>query len=325
MEHPIACLVTNLAWEPHHKEKLERALPEAKILYVAPGDTKALNAALPEAEVAVIMGKPDVRAAQKLKWLHWDAAGLDAIAKPEFMNCGFAITGSAGRSAPALAEHVFFFMLNQAYHIRTVLGAQEAHRWGYPGQQHMKALFSQTIGIVGMGNTGRAVAQRAKAFEMRVVAYDRTDIQNPNVDVMLSEENGDNVDDLVRQSDFIVMCCALTNQTYHMLGEKQFEMMKPGTVVINIGRGQTIDEGAMLRALREGRIAGAGLDTFEKEPLGADSPVWDTPNLLATPHFTPACPDKLGRSLNIVLENIERYHSGRELINRLRPEDLFTK
>lgn len=321
----IDCLVTNLNWETHHRQKLEQALPEARIVYVEPGDAQALNAALPEATVAVIMGKPDVRAAKYLKWLHWDAAGLDAIAKPEFIHSGFVITGSAGRSAPALAEHVFYFMLCHAYHVRTVLAAQDAHQWGYPGQPEMKALFSQTIGIVGMGNTGRALAQRAKAFEMEVVAYDRSDVQNPNVDVMLSAERGDSLDELVRRSDFIVMCCALTDQTYHMLGEKQFAMMKPGAVVVNIGRGKTIDEAAMLRALREGRIAGAGLDTFEEEPMLPDNPVWDTPNLLATPHFTPACPDKLGRSLDIVLQNVERFHRGEELMNRLRPEDLFTK
>lgn len=321
----IDCMVTNLAWEAHHKKRLETALPETRILYVAPGDSAALNAALPEATAAVIMGKPDVRAAKRLKWLHWDAAGLDSIAKPEFIDSGFTITGSAGRSAPALAEHVFYFMLCHAYRVRTVLAAQEAHRWGYPGQEDMKALFSQTIGIVGMGHTGRALAKRAKAFEMRVIAYDRSGMQNADVDVMLSDDQGDSLDELVRSSDFIVMCCALNDQTYHMLGERQFAMMKPGAVVINIGRGKTIDETALLWALRKGRIAGAGLDTFEEEPLRPDSPVWDAPNLLATPHFTPAGPDKLGRSLEIILQNIDRFHRGEELINRLRPEDLFTK
>ena len=125
--------------------------------------------------------------------------------------------------------------------------------------------------------------------------------------------------------DFLVMCCSLTDKTYHMLGEKQLKAMKPSTVVINLGRGKTIDEAALLQALRDGTIAGAGLDTFETEPLPADSPVWDTPNLYVTPHLTPGVPDKLGRSLRIILENIAHFHKGEPLINRLKPEDAFTR
>lgn len=320
----IGKLVTNLPWEPHHMARLEAAAPEAEIVYVNLRDPAALQAAMPEADVAVILGRPDISAAKKLKWMHWDAAGLDAIAQKDYIEAGFPITGSAGRSEPALAEHVIFFMLNHMYHIRTVLAAQDAHQWGYPGQNEMKALFSQTVGIVGIGHTGRALAKRCKAMEMRVLGYDRYATPCEHLDVLYSEESGNNLNEMIPQCDFIVMCCALTDKTYHMLGKEQFDLMKPTAIVCNIGRGKTIDEAVMLDALREGRIAGAGLDTFETEPLPADSPVWDTPNVIATPHFTPACPDKLGRSLDIVIENIKRFHDGEPLLNQLKPEDVFT-
>ena len=128
----IECIVTNLPWQSHHKERLEKAANGAKIIYVDPHDKIGLNTALSEATVALIQGRPNLTDAPNLKWLHLDAAGLESVAKPSFIESGVIITGSAGRSAPALSEHIFFFMLNHAYQVRTVLEAQAAHVWGYP-------------------------------------------------------------------------------------------------------------------------------------------------------------------------------------------------
>src|SRR5512138_1803519 len=150
-------IVTNLPWESHHKERLALAAKGAKVVYIEPADKAGLKAALADATIALIMGRPNLGDAPKLKWMHLDAAGLDGIAKPDMINSGVIITGSAGRSAPALSEHIFFFMLSHAYQVRSVLKAQAAHQWGYPGQEKMKALFTQTLGIIGMGNTGRAL------------------------------------------------------------------------------------------------------------------------------------------------------------------------
>jgi phosphoglycerate dehydrogenase-like enzyme len=321
----IDCIVTNLPWESHHKERLELAAQGAKVLYFDPGDKNGLKAALVEATVALIQGRPNLAEAKNLKWLHLDAAGLDGIAKPDVIESGVIITGSAGRSAPALSEHIFFFMLSHAYQVRTILAAQASHTWGYPGQDSFKALYAQTIGIIGMGNTGRTLAPMAKAFGMRVIAYSRKAHDCPGVDVMLSAENGDRIDQLYRESDYIAMCAALTDKTYHMIGEREIGLMKPTAMICNVGRGKTIDEVALLKALQEGRLAGAGLDTFDVEPLPKDSPVWDAPNLIATPHFTPPCPDKLGRSLDIMIENLGLFLADQPLKNVLTPEDLYTK
>lgn len=321
----IEKLVTNLPFEVQHKTLLEQATPEANVIYVDPKDTETLDAEIKDATVAVIIGRPDVSAAKKLQWIHWDMSGLDAIAQDDYIHTGFAITGSAGRNAPALAEHALYFMLNHAYRQRAVLAAQDARQWGYSGQWETKALFLQTIGIVGVGHTGRALARRAKALEMTVLAYNRSAVENEHIDRMYVANRGEKIDDMLPECDYLVMCCALTDQTYHILGRKQLALMKPSAVVVNVGRGKTIDETALLEALRSGKLAGAGLDTFETEPLPADSPVWDVPNLMVTPHFTPSCPDKLGRSLEIVLENIRRFYNGEPLINQLKPEDRFTK
>ena len=111
----------------------------------------------------------------------------------------------------------------------------------------MKALFDQTIGIIGMGNTGRTLAPMAKAFGMHVIAYSRKSYEGPGVDVMLSAENGDSIEQLYRESDYIAMCAALTDKTYHMIGDHEISMMKPTAVICNVGRGETIDEVALVK------------------------------------------------------------------------------
>src|SRR5512138_1592893 len=178
-------IVTNLPWESHHRQRLELAAKGAEVVYIHPADKAGLKAALADATIALIMGRPNLADAPKLKWMHLDAAGLDGIAKPDLIHSGVIITGSAGRSAPALSEHIFFFMLSHAYQVRSVLKAQAEHAWGYPGQEAQKALYEQTLGIVGMGNTGRTLAPMAKAFGMRVMAYSRKTYRGPCVDVVL--------------------------------------------------------------------------------------------------------------------------------------------
>ena len=322
----IKKIVTNLPWQDYHKELLEKAAPEAKVVYVPLKDAAMLQQEMVDATVAIILGRPDVSSAKELAWMHWDAAGLDGIAQKDYIEAGFAITGSAGRNAEALAEHVIYFMFLHAYHTRDALAAQAAHQWGgYANPNDLHALYAQTIGIVGLGNTGRALAKRAKALEMNVLAYDRYDTPCNDVDILYSEAQGNTVDDMIPKCDFIVMCCSLTDKTYHLLSTKQFAEMKANTVVVNIGRGKTIDTEALLDALKSGKIAGASLDTFEQEPLPADSPVWDAPNLYATPHLTPGVPDKLMRSLRIIIENINHFHKDEPLMNQLKPEDAFTK
>jgi phosphoglycerate dehydrogenase-like enzyme len=215
-------------------------------------------------------------------------------------------------------------MLSFSYRSRAIFDAQAGRKWGYDGQEETSALFSKTIGILGLGNTGIALAKRAKALEMKVLAYKRTDMEKPDcVDYLYTEGEGEIIDQIIAISDFIAVCTPLNNKTYHMIGELEFSMMKPSAVVLNVGRGACIDEKALIHALKSGRIAGAGLDTFEEEPLPEDSELWGLDNVIVTPHFTPPCPDKIGRSLDIVAENITRYQKGEPLRNILTRDDIF--
>jgi phosphoglycerate dehydrogenase-like enzyme len=144
------------------------------------------------------------------------------------------------------------------------------------------------------------------------------------VDKVYSQAAGDSIDPLLEQSDFVVLALPLSDRTHHMIGDGELRRMKRTAHIVNMARGAVIDEAALLEALREGRIAGAGLDTFGVEPLPADSPLWDAPNTLVTPHFTPQVPDRTGRSLYIICENLRRYRAGEPLLNQLTSDDVYT-
>lgn len=321
-------VITTLRYEGEHWQRLASALGNAEILRFDSPDAPGFEAALKRAHVAILAKDPDERfyRASKLRWIHVDHAGLDKAAKPEAFREGLAVTGSAGRSAPVLAEHALFFALSLAYSARAFHQAQSEHRWGIPGQEHLRGLFGRTMGIVGFGNTGRELAVRAKALGMRVLAYRRRSGEEPSsVDRMYSADAGDTLDELLAESDFVVLALGLSEATYRLIGARELDLIGPQGYLINMARGPIVDEAELVRALGEGRIAGAGLDTFEIEPLPQVSPLWDMRNVIITPHVTPAVPDRTARSLEIILENIRRFRADEPLLNRLTAEDIYTR
>lgn len=320
-------IVTTLRYEGDHWRRVAEALAGAEILRFDSPDAPGFAEALAEADVAIVAKDPDDRilGAENLRWIHVDHAGLNKAAKPAAFRPGLTVTGSAGRSAPVLAEHAMFFALALAYRYPAFLDAQRAHRWGVPGQDDLRGLYGRTMGILGLGNTGQELAVRAKAFGMRVLGYRRraTD-PPPGVDKMVTAEEPGGLDALLEQSDFVALVLGLSDKTHHLLGERELGLIGPNGYLINMARGPVVDEAALIRALHSGRIAGAGLDTFEVEPLPADSPLWDAPNTLITPHATPQVPDRTGRSADIICENIRRYRAGEPLLNVLTKDDIYT-
>jgi phosphoglycerate dehydrogenase-like enzyme len=322
-----AWVMTTVDYQGAHWERLRQAVAPGQISRVDRQDDTAVRAALREAEVAIIAGDLDARYldAPGLAWVHCDHAGLDRFARSEIFAKGLVVTTSAGRSSPALAEHAIFFMLALSYRFALLYEAQQAHRWGIPGQEDLRGLYGKTIGIVGMGHTGQELARRARSLGMRVLGFRRSIAPVPEgVHRVYAQAAGESIDALLEQSDFVVLALPLSDRTHRLLGARELRRMKPSAFLINIARGAIVDEGALLEALREGRIAGAGLDTFRTEPLPADDPLWDAPNTLITPHFTPQVPDRTGRSLDIICENLRRYRSGEPLLNQLTPEDVYT-
>jgi phosphoglycerate dehydrogenase-like enzyme len=279
-------------------------------------------------DVAFIDGDLDARFidAPALKWIHCDHSGLARSARPEIFEKGLIVTGSAGRSAAALAQHGFYFALALTYDARQLIEKQAHHAWrAIPGYENKLSLVGKTLGIVGYGQTGREMAKLGKAFQMKVMAINRSVVDDrEHVDVMLCSERGDTVDPLLEQADVLMLATQLTDVTYRMIGAPQFARMKRTAFIINMARGEVVDEEALIEALRSDQIAGAGLDVFTTEPLPAESPLWDLPNVLLTPHMTPGLPDKRQRSIDMITENIARYRAGRPMLNRLTKKDVFT-
>jgi phosphoglycerate dehydrogenase-like enzyme len=320
-----------LATVPFPADKIEDlrvAVAPATFVHCDPKDTATIERALETADVAIIAGDLDDRhvAAPNLKWVHCDHSGLTRSARPDVFAKGMIVTGSAGRSAAALAQHGFYFALALTFDTRRLLHNQANHVWrGIPGFGDKQGLPGKTLGIVGFGHTGQAMAALGKAFGMKVMVYTRSRPENAeNVDVLLCADAGDGKDRLVEEADVIMLATQLTDATYHMFSTAEFARMKPTAFIINMARGPVIDEDALLVALNEGQIGGAGLDVFKTEPLPADSPLWDQPNVLITPHETPRLPDKTQRSVDMIIGNIERYKAGRPMINVISERDVFT-
>jgi phosphoglycerate dehydrogenase-like enzyme len=319
-------VITTLPYAGEHWRRLEAALAGAKILRFDSPEAAGFDQALERADVAILAKDPDGRffSAPRLRWIHVDHAGLNRAARPEAFRPGLVVTGSAGRSAPVLAEHALFFALALAYRYPAFLDAQRAHQWGVADQDALRGLFGRTMGIVGLGHTGKELAIRAKAFGMQVLGYRRRATRPPlGVDELYSADAGEGLDALLRRSDFVVLALGLSDATHQLVGERELNLIGPSGYLINMARGPIVDEAALARALYDRRIAGAGLDTFAVEPLPQDSPLWDAPNTLITPHVTPAVPDRTARSLDIISENVRRFQAGEPLLNALAPEDVY--
>lgn len=323
----IRVVLTTVNYKDEHFRKLAEAFVPAKVIRLRRDDHEGIQQALKIADVAVLGGDLDERFLQAplLRWIHCDHAGLNSCAWPELFDRELLVTSSAGRSSPALAEHAIFFMLALAYQYPRFLDAQRAHQFGVPGQEELRGLYGRTVGIVGMGHTGSELAVRVKAMGMRVLGYRRGAAPAPpGVDRILCAENGGTLDELLVDSDFVVLAVPLNNSTHHLIGRRELSLMKRSAYMINMARGAVIDEDALTEALYAEQIGGAGLDTFTKEPLPLDSLLWDAPNTLITPHTTPQVPDRTGRSIDIIRENISRYRAGEPLINQLRSSDMYT-
>jgi phosphoglycerate dehydrogenase-like enzyme len=329
MSDRVVMVYKELPFNDTQWERLKQAIQPDRLIVVATKDAPAIAAALKEAEIAILTGDLGQRHidAPKLRWVHCDHAGLTKSARPGVFEKDLIVTGSAGRSGPALAEHAIMFMLMLCSNYPAFYEAQKRKQWlRYAGAEKLRALWGRTVGIVGMGHTGPELAARCKAFNMRVLGYRRRDMKLPAcVDTMYCADKGETLDPILDECDILALVVNLSDATYHMIGERELRRMKPGAIIVNLSRGSVVDEAALIAALREERIGGAGLDVAETEPLPPSSPLWDAPNTLITPHFTAAMPDKSDRSLEVIVDNFARYRAGQPLRNRITAEDLYTR
>lgn len=252
-----------------------------------------------------------------LRWAqHW-AAGVEAFTtNSEIATKDFVLTNGSGIHAVPITEHILGLLLAFGRSLHTAVRNQRDHCWRTPGTSTRPDLFElagKTLLLIGVGAIGAHAAQAAAALGIRVMGMRR----NPALSVSgVSRMVGpEALLDSLPDADFVVVTAPLTPATRRMIGERELRAMKSTAILINIGRGGTIDEVALIQALRENRIAGAGLDVFETEPLPVDSPLWDMDNVIITAHYAGNTPAYTERALDLFLDNLHRYRTGIPLRN----------
>jgi phosphoglycerate dehydrogenase-like enzyme len=261
--------------------------------------------------------------APRLRWIQFPGAGVDSLATTGLLdaNSGVIVTTAAGIHAETISEYVFGSMLMFNWNWPQMVRLQDNHVWARSATwYHLggRELAGQTLGIIGLGHIGRRIAQLAQAFGMRVIGMHRSisGEQEPDIDQSFLPEQ---LHELLRLCDYVVISVPLTRETERLIGEDELRIMRSNAYLVNIARGKVIDEQALIRALREGWIAGAGLDVTEEEPLPSESPLYSMPNVILTPHISGNSAHYDTRLAALFADNLKRYRSGQQLQNQYEP------
>lgn len=301
-------------------------LVEVQALVSGRGDGGGVSdeamAAVRGAEVYLGLGlpRPLLQAALKpparLRWVHTGAAGVASLLHPELVEHDVVLTNSAGIHAEPMAESVLAMLLHFARGLDHAVSAQRRREWGAaafedPGSGVFE-LAGATLGIIGYGGIGRAVARRARALGMNVLAVRRRPGDDPDATILHGDAA---LDRLLAGSDVVVLTVPSTSETRGLLDAARMARMRPGAILVNVARGDVVDEAALVDALRSGRLRGAGLDVFVEEPLPTSSPLWEMPNVLIAPHVSGTSNRFWERQAELIRENLRRYAAGQPLCN----------
>ncbi|HEY9641187.1 MAG TPA: D-2-hydroxyacid dehydrogenase [Coleofasciculaceae cyanobacterium] len=246
-------------------------------------------------------------AAPQIRWQQTPSAGVNHILTPTFLKRNILLTNGAGTFAVPIAEFVMAYILSHAKLLPKLQAMQADRHWIRSIELPLQEVEGATLLIVGAGSIGQEIAKRANAFGMRVWGSCRHPKSLPKFEQVVG---ADQWRSLLPEADYVVLATPLTSETKGMFDAEAIGLMRSSAYLINIARGAVIDEPALIAALREGRIAGAGLDTFYVEPLPPESPFWSLPNVLVTPHcsgFSPRIPE---RTIALFLDNLSRYRNG---------------
>ena len=266
--------------------------------------------------------------APRLTWVHSATSGVERALTPASRERGLVVTNARGVFSRPIAEYVLMMILAVSRRLPQLLELQRERTW-----QPLEGaeLRDVTVGIVGLGSIGRAVAGLAAGFGCRVVAVRRhADATGPSRiepaddasidDLSLARVGGpETLPELLGESDFIVLAAPLTPETEDMINAETLAHVKPGAWLINVARGRLVDERALLRALRDGHLGGAVLDTFRDEPLPPMSSFYDLPNVIVTPHTAWSSGRVLDRSVELFCDNLRRFANGEPLLNVVDP------
>ncbi|HZT19533.1 MAG TPA: D-2-hydroxyacid dehydrogenase [Dongiaceae bacterium] len=252
------------------------------------------------------------RRAPHLRWIQLTGAGVEHLFPFDWMPPGLLLTNCSGVHGPKVAEFATMALLMLNAHIPALLTAQRAHRWDRLASSRIEGRVAVVVGLGGMGS---AVARAARRLRLRVIGVSRSGRPRRFCERTLPV---DRLTEVLPEADFLFLAAPLTPESRGLVGRAELARLRPGAGLVNVGRGGLVDEAALARALRRGELAGAILDVFATEPLPADSPLWDTPNLVIVPHVSSDdARAYMPRNYELFFRNCRRFLDGRPLLNRV--------
>ena len=274
---------------------------------------------------------PDQDQAPNLRWIQFYLAGIDDHIDSELLQReNLVATNLSGANAPQVAEHALALILALGHNLPAMFADQARNHWSSQRLERYQPheLQGSTVGIIGYGSVGQHLAQLLQSFNCTVLAAKR-DLRQPSAAGYRAGEGPDPeslvarlypakaMGAMLKECDFVVLATPLTEETRGLVGAKQFAAMQAGAFFVDVSRGGVADHEALLAALDEGHLGGAGLDVFSEEPLPADSPLWEAPNVIVSPHVAGLSPHYAERAFELFKENLGRYLEGEELLNRV--------
>ncbi len=311
-------LVSDNVWG-RHAERIAAITPQSRTI-VYSGDEPLSDDILSAVDIAFFSSDvwPErsrgmvlsIMNAPQLKWLHTFSAGVDSPFFIQLMERGVRLTNSSGATASPIAQTAILYMLALSRNVRAWIRHQDKHEW----ERHsFVELDGSRLAVIGMGPIGEEIARLGVAMNMNVEAIRRT----PTGQEPCPTFRFDQLNNVVSRADWVVVALPLTPETKQLFNASMFSAMKPGTYFVNVGRGELVDEPALVTALQSGHLGGAALDVFATEPLPADSPLWDMDNVIITPHSSGASQSSGLRAEEIFIENLAAYMAGGTLRNEV--------
>lgn len=316
-------------------ERIRTVSPDVKLhVHTARSDENLPKDLLPDVEVLYTLeALPLPEQAPNLRWVQFHFAGIDQVLDHPLLRSDVVVTTLSGAAAPQMGEYALMALLALGHRMPRMIKDKLEKRWAEDRFDRFRPreLRGSTVGIVGYGSIGREVARLCRAFGATVLASKR-DVMQPEDAGYTPDGMGDPgsadverlypaqaIGSMVSICDFVVVTVPLTPETRGLVGRNVFKQMKAGAFLVDLSRGGVVDHGALLEALQDKRLAGAMLDVYPVEPLPENSPLWDMPNVLLSPHIAGASGAYFERATVLFRENLRRYLDGQELLNRFDP------
>jgi phosphoglycerate dehydrogenase-like enzyme len=305
--------------KPLMAETIRRRWPDMRVVHLPNYDT--LPQELPDSDIFIgySLRAEQLQHAKELKWIHSTAAGVAQLMYPELRDSGILVTNASGIFSVPMAEHTVGLLIALARNFPDSVRFQDQAKWSpqaiWDKPQHLSELHGALLLIVGFGSIGKELARRAKIFGMRVWGVTRSGKGDGAIAeriVPVSQLN-----EVLPEADFVVIAAPETGETRKLFGAEQIGLCKRGARLVNVARGSLLDEAALIRALESGALGGAALDVASTEPLPAENPLWQAPNLFITPHTSAISGRLWERETALLMDLLERWFDGREMTNQV--------